>query len=205
MQANKTNVLYLGLAFDIMSPLLLVPDLDTIYAIDLVDVSYGLHSWDLHKAEMRLILTCGSDEKSQCRHLFEHNRINRLPGGPATIISDIDTDNCWTLEFAYDGKIRSLQYYHHIDFQSNEEWPPSIQGCAHVMSMGAAALVEESHESNAHVKQMLLERCESEAKYYALTFLHEHFPHRRPIWTAHSGEEGTSISWTMDFNQIPEL
>ena len=67
---NKMNVLYLGMAFDIMSPLLLIPDLDTIYAIDLVDTSYGLPSWDLHKAEMRLILTCGSDEKSQCRRNF---------------------------------------------------------------------------------------------------------------------------------------
>ena len=35
------NVLYLGMADDIMSPLLLLPDISTIYVIDMFDRYYS--------------------------------------------------------------------------------------------------------------------------------------------------------------------
>lgn len=196
------NVLYLGMAYDIMAPLLLVPDVDIIFAIDIYDETYGCLSWDEQKDEMRIILTEGSDKHSQCRHFHDHDRINRLPGGPATIISDEDEDKCWTLKFIYDGKLRTLIYYHHTDFC--DPWPTTISDCAHIMSMGVCIVDESnSEEENRHLRAMFERSCSqgTKTKYYALTFMHEHFPEQVTIYNANADVEGESINWTEDLDQ----
>ncbi len=54
------NVLYLGMAHDVMAPLLLVPDLDTLYVLNSLDDTYG--TWEEHKERIRKVLLQGSDK-----------------------------------------------------------------------------------------------------------------------------------------------
>ncbi len=201
LKTEPVKVIYLGMAFDITSPLLLVPDVDVIYVIDMIDTTYGIYSWDGQKAEVRRLLEDGSDEKSECRCFNDHNIINHWPR--STIISDVDNDELWTLDFYYNGKIRKLIYYHHRNY--HETWPATISGCSHVITIGAPCLQKGADEKNNLMKAMLKERCTKNATYWALSFLHEHFPAHIRLHMANADAKGEKIACTADFSQIPEL
>ncbi len=52
---------------------------------------------------------------------------------------------------------------------------------------------------------MLKARSTEGATYWALSFLHEHFPKHIRIHRANADAEGEKIACTKDFSQIPEL
>lgn len=56
------NVLYLGMADDIMSPLMLVPDLENLYVINLLAPAFSPDgTWEGLKNDIKTILTDGSN------------------------------------------------------------------------------------------------------------------------------------------------
>jgi hypothetical protein len=92
------NILYLGMAWDIMLPMLAEPDFDTLYVLNQIDYAYG--SWDHHMKTILSILKDGSDEnvmssknpsKFQKQYYNENGskslRVHRL-SGTSKILSD---------------------------------------------------------------------------------------------------------------------
>ena len=88
------NIIYCGMAGDIMSPLLLVPDFDTLFVIDLFDPCFSSEgSWKSQKDDIRRILLDGSDENSWSRALYnrqEKPSIHYL-AGKSEIIDENET------------------------------------------------------------------------------------------------------------------
>ena len=135
----EENVLYCGMADDIVTPMLLVPDLTNLFAICLFDEAFARgYSWEGQKNDIKQTLTAGSDEKSWHREIYLKYRksvpINYLIDS-SVITKDSDNDNCWELEFIYNKLKRKLIYFHHTNFL--EPWDNSIQNISHILSVGA--------------------------------------------------------------------
>lgn len=60
-----------------MAPLLLVPNLDILYALNSVDDAYG--TWDEHKERIRKTLTQGDDKNLAESFLFEESAREYAP------------------------------------------------------------------------------------------------------------------------------
>jgi len=167
-------VLYLGMATDICPPLLLVPHCTMFYAIDLAT---GFNSkdgtWESQKEEIRTILTDGHAENSFDHFLFkkyvnEEEHAMRLKSA-ATITSDHDVDNKWTLVFEYDGLERMLIYYHHRNFF--DQWPSEIDCVTHLMTMGTPTFdPDESKAFNDKVANHMFGRMAIPVQYYTLYY-----------------------------------
>ena len=68
---NKMKVLYLGMAHDIMSPLLLVPNVKTIYSIDSFDPCFSSDkTWEGQKQDIKQVLTQGNDFDTRTYHCY---------------------------------------------------------------------------------------------------------------------------------------
>lgn len=163
---------------DIMAPALLVPDFDTIFAIDLVIFP----AWEFIKNEIRVILKDGNNENSFYREICK-----RTLKGPAEITQDTDEGKRWVLKFKYNGIERSLIYYHHRDYF--DVWPDEIHSIGHLMTMAApsVALAYDDDESEEDAPRALREKIVRDTTdrfqsptfwYYALEFNHKWFPHK---------------------------
>jgi hypothetical protein len=156
------------MANDIMTPLLLVPDVTTVYVIDRFDSFFSSDfTFEGQKNDIRKVLANGSDE---------HN--NRLKC-PSTFISDIDDGKVWHLQFQYGEHIVNLILYHQRDFLI--EWPSEIQNINHVMMMGSFSWDSFEEEDCSTLLQMLETRTTKPFKLYALWFNHKHFPHNTRV------------------------
>lgn len=217
MSANKrqgqVNVVYLGMASDIMAPLLLVPDLDILYALNSLDDAYG--TWDEHKERIRKTLTQGNDKNLAEKFLFDESVREYAPknkewrnvhtlAGPSEISSDVDCDikecitganthdkfcytpSVWKLKFVYNGKERQLIYYYNYNF-AVYDWPSEIQNIQHFIWNGAyswESMTEYSEE--VKVREMMVERAAPEAYVYALGFNHKKFPDHMWVYNGHN-------------------
>lgn len=212
MATQPVNVLYLGMAHDIMAPLLLVPDLDKLYVMNSLDNEYG--SWEEHKMRIRNTLKQGDDKNIANNFYFGKNAENLTPSGrawknvhtlagPSDIISDKDTEvhecitgsdeynkfcytnSVWRLTFMYNGKIRQLIYYYNFNF-AHYEWPEEIQNIQHFIWNGAyswESMTEYPDEEK--LRQMTMERAAPEAYVYALSFNHKKFPEHMWVYNGH--------------------
>jgi len=128
------NVLYLGMSGDIITPLLLFPDVITLYAINKISKRHSYNkdkTWEEYKDDMKRILLEGNDKNSWYYHngynesRKESNNIILLKT-PCQIISESDDieRRIWTLQFIYNGLPRFLIYYYECDFM--HEWPKNI-------------------------------------------------------------------------------
>lgn len=169
---KKTNVLYCGMADDVLSPLLLVPDFDTLYSICLFDSAFAMkQSWDGQKEDIKRQLTDGHDDESHHMQVYRHYHTNwpvtKLVE-PCKILKEEDKNGKWMLIFSYLGKERSLIYFHHKNFYS--EWPSEIQHVNHLMSMGAVFMREKdgSTVKNRKFFKCISERCAKDCLYYEL-------------------------------------
>lgn len=158
-----SRVLYLGMANDIMSPLLLVPDFDIVYVICKLDRAFAKDkTWEGQKEDIKQILESGNNECSFSRGVYlkydEDTPVYYLEGA-SKIIKESDDGYCWRLDFIYDRKPRELVYYHHREFIA--EWPKEIYQIDHVMSMGATFPFREMI-----LQEMIFSRCTYAANYY---------------------------------------
>lgn len=147
-----------------MSPLLLVPDLTIIYAIDKFDRAFSKNSsFSGQQEDIVEILTLGHDGNSYHREIYRkyHPHPCRL-AGQCKIIRDEGDENCWRVTFEYMGKVRKLIYFHHRNFY--ETWPEEITDINHLMSMGATFNIEMSEPE---LLRMIRDRT-GQLKYYKL-------------------------------------
>lgn len=139
-----SNILYIGMADDIVSPLLLCPDFDTLFVIDGFDDAYSEDgTFEGQKKYIVDSLIAGHSKyrmrSDGCDILYHPIYI-----GKATIVSNIDTniirDNkvvsgIWTLKFEWNGKIRTLIRYEMNACQ--EIWPVEITNINHIITIGS--------------------------------------------------------------------
>lgn len=178
---HYTNVLYLGMADDIMSPLLLVPNLTILYVIDKFDSYFSPDStFDSQKNDIINALSNGSDLDKRSRKIYNDDSVHFLEG-KSKIISNIDDGKVWRLQFEYMDKIRNLIYYHHRDFL--EEWPNEIMNITHVMTMGSFGwYCFKMQDYDCQIlKSMLHSRTSKSFNFYALWFTHDHFSYKITI------------------------
>jgi hypothetical protein len=206
------NVLYLGMAYDIMAPLLLVPDFDTLYVLNSLDDAYG--SWEEHKQRIIAILEQGGDNNIAENVWFNDSEKERKPllkkwkdvhklASPSEILSDEDTEvsecltgsnthnnfcytqSVWRLRFLYNGKERQLIYYYNFNY-THYDWPLEIQNIQHFIWNGAyswESMTEYPEEYK--LRNMMMERAAPEAYVYALSFNHKKFPKHMWIYNGH--------------------
>lgn len=161
----NVNALYLGMSCDIMSPLVLIPNMSKLWAIDLNVNANNEDIWLTTKNEIKQILIDGSDVSTIRRQQviqfskelkeeiakddsdlpkFYNQFINadnfdelHYLKSKCDIISEVEDDSVWTLTFKYDtdDHIIELIYYHHRNFL--EVWPHDIQNISCMVGIGA--------------------------------------------------------------------
>src|SRR5437762_9108983 len=111
----EVKVLYLGMAGDIMLPLLVVENLTTLFVIDKFDPCYSKDkTWKGLKEDIKDVLSNGSDENSRSRkiHVEDHwNKSIHYLETKSIITLDVDDGSVWRLKFIYNRKERELIYY----------------------------------------------------------------------------------------------
>ncbi len=157
------KVLYAGMADDILLPLLLIPTFNELFVICEFDIAFAKNrSWKGQKDDIKQILFNGNNENSHHRDIYllyyKDTPIFNLDE-PCIIIDEKDIDNCWTLIFSYNNKIRKLIYYHHTNFLT--EWDKSITDINHVLSVGAPFPIDDKI-----LNKMVKERCTLDCLYY---------------------------------------
>jgi hypothetical protein len=135
------------MADDIVSPLLLCPDFDTLFVMDRFDDAYSVDgTFESQKKLITDALVSGytkSFARDKTPDEILHHPVNI--GGKATIINNVDTSviekdgivegGVWTLKFEWNGKIRTL-----IRYEMNacrNIWPVEIINISHIITIGA--------------------------------------------------------------------
>lgn len=135
----ENNVLYVGMADDILSPMILVPDFDCIFVMNILDRAYSPDgTWKGMKKDIISTLKNAHTEKSHHSKLVNGTSDsfrNLYANGSSEIIEEIDNGDVWIVNFKYSGKPRQLIYYYDYDFNMN--WPENIRNIKHVMTFGA--------------------------------------------------------------------
>ena len=186
------NVLYCGMAWDIMSPLLLIPNLDKLYVIDNFDSAYSSDgTFTGQQQDIKNILISGTENEYK-RQIFIDSETDILKkydihslAEPCKIVCENKNENQWILEFMYLGQLRKLIHYQY-DF--HDEWPSDIINITHVMSIGAPFDIAE-----LVLLKMLTTRVTTNFQYYALWFNNKNYTHKI---TVKNGEfrNGTKIA-----------
>jgi len=170
------NVLYLGMADDIMSPLLLAPNLSKLYVISYFDRAYcSGGTWESQMQDIRNYLTNGSDKGSRSYDIYTRKKRCKdyhYLEGQSTIISEEYDDTVWKIKFLYNGKERELIYYHHRDFLAT--WPEEITNISHIMGQGSVDTDVINKKEGLTFRKMFEERTTEVFYYYALYFSHKH-------------------------------
>ena len=183
------------MATDIMTPLLLVPKFEILYAIDKHDGAFSREgTWESQKDEIRTMLRRGNDETSYTREVYIQcgpNNVHTLPGGPSQITYDCDRDSRWVLEFVYDGTARKMIYHHSKNFL--DEWPREIRAIGHLMLVGAEFTAYLRDREYRSFVRTIEPRISFPSWYYALLSGHENFPETMIIRCG-SKREGTEMA-----------
>ena len=135
------NVLYLGMADDIITPLLLFPNLDTLFVIDKFDSSYNVSkgqsiegNFDLNKLKKIIMTELKTGQTLDSR---VHSSVSF--GDEAQIISSstelYDESEKWTLIFQFKGIVRKLIRY---ERNFHKTWPDDITNINHIITIGSA-------------------------------------------------------------------
>ena len=174
---NRERVLYLGMAGDIMAPLLLVPNLLKLYAISKFDSAFcSGGTWESQMQDIRNYLTNGSDKGSRSYDIYTRKKRCKdyhYLEGPSTIISEEYDDTVWRLKFLYNDQERELIYYHHRDFLTT--WPQDITNISQIMGQGSVFTDVINKTEGLTFRKMFEKRTTEVFYYYALYFSHKHF------------------------------
>lgn len=154
-------ILYLGMADDIMGPLLMFPNVKTIFVICKFDKAFSSKkTWKSQKGDIKKVLKRG---KKKCnggysKELNEETDVVHYLDGKSKILEEEDDENSqrWYLKFLYNGQERELIYFHHRDFSS--DWPNEIQKVEAVICTGALSIADIYYKHIPLVK-LFLKRC----------------------------------------------
>jgi hypothetical protein len=183
MATVETRVLYLGMADDIMAPLLLVPDVDTLFVIDIFDAAFSRdETLQGQRADIKQVLTQGSDDGTYARRVFTSKElahvVHTLPGRAEIVAeSDDPATATWRLSFFYQGKQRELVVFNKRNFV-RQPWPEAVCDIGVVLTMGAFAWRDTRHGDLSVFVRMMATRTRPVFDYYALHFLHEYLPNQ---------------------------
>lgn len=156
-----TNVLYLGMADDILAPLLLEPDLDNLFVISLFDAAYSPdYTLPGQQNDIRDVLQRGHN--GQSHHLevmrkYGKEKVTHVKG-PSVIESDIIAGHTWNMVFYYDSKNRLMEYQYRNFIGI---WDDHMTDISAVIIFGATTPIFEPS-----LYKMLRERCIPGAKFY---------------------------------------
>jgi hypothetical protein len=163
------NVLYCGMAYDIMCPFIFTPDLEVLYAMDLFDDCYCTRSEN--KSERSL-------------EIQRDDIINCLNGKPkplskgtlpykATILEEIRTSEYFSLLFEYNNKKRKLHIFS-MNYRTTK-WPDIIKDIDALITIGAPFPISSKCMANKtkqkckimynNTKEMVNERLRDEILY----------------------------------------
>lgn len=172
MSSYETNVLYLGMGYDTISPLLLVPNFSTLFAIDLTSD----HSeWEQDSKITKV--------KENIRELLEGRFGDEKD--PIEILRDEDNGEVWDFVFDYEDKPRKLRYYHHRDYK--KEWPSDIRDISQLLFIGSWTAYRGAFSDKINGKrwkndkvllEMIKERCKDTIKIYAYAPTHYFYPEK---------------------------
>jgi len=165
-----TTVLYCGMADDIINPLMAVPDVDTIFAIDRFDAAFCTNgTLESQREDILTILREGHDKLSQ--HAVVGYPTTDLPDGPAVILEVTeertrrDQPWRWEVRFEYGGKERKLVVFSQDFYQ---DWPEEVTDVDHLMSMGAPFEFWDHRD----MVYMMLQRLSPHIRYYRQASIH---------------------------------
>lgn len=140
--ANATRVLYLGMWTDVLTPLVVCPNLRLLVSLELEEQFASFRSLDgkmvrTCRDECLLMLQEGSDRNSLITLEPTYNITGefRLPHGPCTDIRTEQLDNCFVFHFVYNGVPREYRVYNKNYCRG--DWPECANEIQCVMSMGA--------------------------------------------------------------------
>lgn len=185
---SEENIMYGGMAEDIMAPMLLVPNFDKIYVVSLFDSAFSKKgTWKSQKDDIKRILKNGNDKNTHRKYIRDkypdkkgEQKVIFHLRGKSKILQEEDVDNRWYLKFEYMDNIRKLIYFHDTNFL--KDWPSEIQNITHVMFMGSFSFNVGSDIDFVDMKRdylklfkMFKERCTTPMYLYALSFNHPHF------------------------------
>lgn len=208
------NALYLGMATDIMAPLLLLPDVDVIYVMNTLDKAFGC-TWEEHKLRICTVLEQGSDKNIKTSYTNyppkSQNPIKDVHTllGPSTLVSNIDNyktniEAKWVLEFIYNGKSRKLIYYYDFNFVYHV-WPEEIRNIHHILWNGTYTwdmlITDYDYDDDycPSIKTFMMERMAYDAYLYALSFNHTWFPEHIWIYDGHERDGHSVAKLKLDF------
>lgn len=205
------QVMYFGMAIDIVGPMQLVPDFDTIYTINIVDKCAGFGGSIKNIIKMiKLILKTGKNIYT----LPECTEFNLTPSTDPNIIenivspsiilnevfydsnsgemidyktvcelSDINSKIKWHLTFHYNGKERNLIYYFNESFDN--EWNREITNIGHFLFQGSYdfRLLNKNYDGNRDdvIIDMIETRSSLPATIYALEYFNPLMPFKKTI------------------------
>jgi hypothetical protein len=210
-----TNALYFGMATDIMTPLLLIPDVDNIYVMNKVDKCYGgsingikreiKYTLLQGKKKLEDVFTENGEDAYENEYIvndpefYEEVKIDptnlgshSLPHGQCQLLYDYyDKETLrWELKFRYNNKVRKLIYY--FDFDFCDSWPGEINTLQHLVFNGALS-IDNLSEPKYELTVKMIEQRALQPTMYALAFNHPWFPVK---YTLYNGlcVGGTSVS-----------
>jgi len=159
----EENILYCGMADDILTPMILVPNFTAIFVIDLFDSAFAKNrTWEGQKRDILQCLKDGNNEKSHHRDVYLHydkSTPTYSIDEQCNIKEEIDNGKIWKVKFYYKGIKRELIYFHHTNFIAN--WDEEIKNISHLMCMGAEFPIEKKI-----LNKMIRERCNEDCKFY---------------------------------------
>jgi hypothetical protein len=176
-----TNILYCGMANDIMSPLLLVPDTKVIYVISLFDEHFSSKgTWASQKEDIKKVLVDGNDKSKQKATIDKQGSIDYYKRdhylhSDAKLEEEEDNPNNkrWRLKFKYLGDEKELIYYYERD--ATHEWPEEITNIRHLMFQGSLSADRFGIKKYAIFREMLKERCQPNFLMYGGWWNHKHY------------------------------
>lgn len=206
------NVLYLGMADDILSPFWLIPNIENLWVIDLFDGAFCTgYTRDSQRNDIRkyindmgfkilsdnLEVTHKSDRTRDIKFFEEKNAwcietgknkgdgYYKFTKKPLEIIkNDKSMEGIWTVTFQYPGQnvIRQLKY-----FSDNfwKEWNEEIQDLTDIVGIEAVGLDYYEEDDCEHLdimNKMFLERTREKFTLHLLEFLHYYFPYKIEIY-----------------------
>jgi hypothetical protein len=150
-----TNVLYLGMASDILLPFLLVPDLSTLYVIDTFDyyhtATFAVSGYTLDHQHRQLLNILEKGNDSEFDEEKATKSICSMPYGEAKILKIDQSDNLypeiatndyddkglfWKVSMLYNNKIVNIIIYYG-DFCKT--WNSDVNNINHLIISGSVA------------------------------------------------------------------
>ena len=196
------KVMYFGMAIDIVGPMQLVPDFDTIYTINIVDKCAGFGGSIKNIIKMiKMILETGKNIYA----LPECTEFDLTPPtdpysiiidmiAPSIILNEVfyaqdgvidynkvcelsdDVSRCkikWHLTFNYNGKERNLIYYFNSRFDN--EWDPEITNIGHFLFQGSYDFHYLSENDDGERDDIVIDMIETRSCLPATIYALEYF------------------------------